>query len=52
MSHHFVNQLIHVIWSTDNCRYIIPDPIQAELNAYVMALIEKRKREDASLFMF
>ncbi|MBA2727669.1 MAG: IS200/IS605 family transposase, partial [Parachlamydiaceae bacterium] len=42
MSHHQVNQLIHVMWSTLDQKYLIPKSINDELHAYVSTVIKSK----------
>jgi putative transposase len=39
MSHSHVNQLIHIMWSTHNSNYSIPEILRNDLNAYLTALV-------------
>lgn len=43
MSHSFVNQLIHVMWSTNNQQYLLPHLIQNELHAYITTLVKSKR---------
>jgi len=42
MSHYLVNQLIHVMWSTQNLQYHIHKSLKNDLNAYVTALVKSK----------
>lgn len=42
MSHHYVQQIIHVIWSTQNQKFIIPQQIINELCGYVSTVIKSK----------
>lgn len=42
MSHHYVNQLIHIVWSTHNQQQIIPKHIIADLYAYISAILKAK----------
>ena len=42
MSHHQVNQLIHIMWSTLNQQYSFSTSLKSELHAYITALIKSK----------
>lgn len=43
MAHHQVNQLIHILWSTNNQQHIISPSIKSELYAYITTLVTAKK---------
>lgn len=43
MSHHFVQQLIHVMWATQDQKYTLSDTIRNELYAYVSRVIKSKE---------
>lgn len=43
MSHHYVQQLAHVIWSTRRQQFRIPQPITNQLYAYLSTLIRSKE---------
>jgi putative transposase len=42
MSHHFVNQLIHAMWSTNNQQHVISPHLKSDLYAYITAIIKAK----------
>jgi putative transposase len=42
MSHSFVEQIVHIMWSTDNQQFHLSQPIQNELYAYITTLINSK----------
>ena len=42
MSHSFVNQLIHIMWSTRDLEYVIPKSILNDLLAYLTVLVKSK----------
>ncbi len=42
MSHCYVNQLIHIMWSTGHQQYSIPPPLKNDLHAYITALVKSK----------
>lgn len=43
MSHYYVQQLVHVIWSTQNQKFKIPESISTQLYAYISAIIKSKE---------
>lgn len=43
MSHQFAQQLIHIIWSTDNQQYKIPSAVNNQLYAYISTVIKSKE---------
>lgn len=43
MSHHFVQQLIHVMWATRNQEFTLTDSIRKELYAYLSTVIKSKE---------
>ena len=43
MSHHFVQQLIHVMWSTRDQKFFISEPVRRELYAYLSSVIKSKE---------
>jgi putative transposase len=43
MSHHYVNQLIHIMWSTENQAFTFSKPQKSELHAYITELVKTLK---------
>lgn len=43
MSHHFVQQLIHVMWSTQDQKFTISETIRNELYAYISGIIKSKE---------
>lgn len=48
MSHHYVQQLVHVLWSTENQQHAIPDKVRSQLYAYLSTVIRSK---DAKLYV-
>ena len=48
MTHHFVSQLIHVVWATADQQYKIPLPVRNKLYAYLSTVI---KSHEAKLYL-
>lgn len=48
MSHHFVRQLIHIMWTTKDQKFVLPDPVRKELYAYISGIV---KSHDGCLYL-
>ncbi len=43
MSHHYINQLIHVMWSTHDQKYRFSKEVKNELQAYISGIVKSLK---------